>query len=152
MRTRQGNVAAGLVVVSAMVGSVPASAQICGSSLAQHEALAEAALRGGSWVGAASGGLVPTLRFRLRAGCAEAFAPDWDWMALSDNPELDGAYEGSVGRRSTSGLLEVVDLRFRFAGGAGSTWIEYELWSFSPEDRALGRPPRYTRGTLSHRR
>lgn len=150
LRNITGRLAAAFIALSATVGSVPASAQICGFDLAQHEALSDAAALGGSWV-AEGRGQVPTLRFRLRAGCAEVSAPGWDWMALSESPEIEGSYVGSVSRRSASGLLEVVDLRFRFAGGPGAAWIEYETWHFSPADRALGSEPYYTTGTLFHR-
>ncbi|MET0340192.1 MAG: hypothetical protein ABW252_04290 [Polyangiales bacterium] len=128
-------------------GTVVERAPICGFELSQRSALADAALRGGSWVGEGEG-LVPTLRFRVqRNGCAEVLAPGWPWMAISDSADVDGAFEGSVSRLSANGLLEVVDLRFRFTDGA----LAYELWAFSSEDRDARRPARYTTGTLRHR-
>ena len=146
-----GPLAAGFIVTAAMLGSVPANAQVCGANLSvQNPSLADAAALGGSWAGS-SATEVPPLRFRVRAGCAEVSALGWGWVGLMESPEVEGSYEATLSRRSASGLIEVLDLRFRFAGGAGTSWIEIESWYHSPEVRNLGGKPRYLQTTLFHR-
>ena len=142
-----GKLAAALIGLSATIGAVPASAQICGLELAQNEELADAANRGGAWVGAGSG-QVPTLLFRVRGGCVEVSAPGWGWMPLTENPDIEGSYEATVSRRGANGLMEAVDLRLRFAGGPEVGWIEFETWLFANGNRSN---PKHTYGTLFHR-
>ncbi|MET0339698.1 MAG: hypothetical protein ABW252_01790 [Polyangiales bacterium] len=154
LSTLTKRLAAAVLAGSALLGAVPASAQICTQDFwPEHLELQEVAAQGGSWVGGPAGpGPVPTLRFRLDAGCAEVMAPGWDWMSIVESPEIEDSYEGSVSRRSADGV-EVVDIRFRFMNSPeGVKYLEYETWHLSAEDRRWGNEPTYRSGTLKHRR